>query len=92
MEDGITPRLKFLLVDRVDKVAFKHDLVYNKYDDLRLRPDADKFMIRELRNYKNATCRERVERMIVIPIISIKRLVGNLYLCMFGPRDDNKSI
>ena len=89
MGEGITPRPEFLPVDRVDEVAFKHDLAYNKYDDLRHRLDADKDMIRELRNIKNPSCRERIERMIVIPIISIKRLVGNLYLRMIGPSDDS---
>ena len=74
-------------MDRVDQIALEHDLQYNRHSDLRHRLDADEKMIEELKNIENATYRERIERLIVMPIISIKRLFGNVYLKIFGSND-----
>lgn len=70
-------------VDRVDQAALKHDLAYDKYDDLRRRNHADKEMLHDLYEIKQATCRERLERCIVFPIMFVKCLIGSLILRIF---------
>jgi Phospholipase A2-like domain len=70
-------------VDRVDEAALKHDLAYNKYEDLRNRHKADKQMLRDLIEIEEPTCRERIERCFVIPIMFIKSLIGSLILRLF---------
>ena len=67
-------------VDRVDEAALKHDLAYKKYDDLRHRNEADKEMLRDLYSIKRPTCRERMERCFVVPIMFLKSLIGSLIL------------
>jgi hypothetical protein len=67
-------------VDRVDEAALKHDLAYNKYEDLRHRHQADKEMIHDLLHIEQPTCRERLERCLVLPIMFLKSLVGALIL------------
>ena len=84
LPDGITPRKEYLPIDRVDKIALEHDLHNNMHSDLRHRLDADEKMISELKNIENVTCRERIERIIVLPIMTIKRFFGNIYLKLFG--------
>jgi hypothetical protein len=82
-EDGVTPRKGFEPVDRVDEAAMRHDIKYQQYDDLRHRNEADKEMLRELRNIENPTYRERMERCIVIPILTLKKWIGSLILRLF---------
>jgi len=82
-EDGVTPRKGFEPVDRVDEAAMRHDIKYQQYDDLRHRNEADKEMLRELRNIENPSCRERMERCIVIPILTFKKWIGSLILRLF---------
>jgi len=67
-------------VDRVDKAALKHDLAYKKYDDLRHRIQADREMLHDLYDIEQPTCRERMERCIVVPIMFLKSLIGGLIL------------
>jgi hypothetical protein len=78
-DDG-TPKPGCEPVDRVDEAALKHDLAYSRYSDLRHRNIADKEMIKDLLNIEQATCRERCERCIVIPIMCLKRAIGSLIL------------
>jgi hypothetical protein len=75
-----TPKPNYLPVDRVDEAALKHDVAYRNHSDLRHRNRADKEMIHDLLNIEQPTCRERVERCFVIPILFLKRLVGSLIL------------
>src|SRR2546428_786219 len=56
-------------IDRVDEAAMKHVIRYRKYDNLRQRMGADKDMLRELCNIEHSTCRERMERCFVVPIL-----------------------
>lgn len=77
--DG-TPKPEYMPVDRVDRIALKHDLAYQNYDDLKNRNDADAIMLFEMRNIDRPTCRERCEICIVYPIIYIKRAIGSLIL------------
>lgn len=67
-------------VDRVDEAALKHDKAYTKYNDLKHRNTADKEMIHDLLNIERPTCRERLERCLVVPILFIKRIIGLLIL------------
>ena len=80
-EDG-TPKPGCEPVDRVDEAALRHDLAYGRHDDLRNRNKADKEMIRELLKIPNPTCRERLERCFVLPIMFIKRVIGSLILAI----------
>ena len=82
-DDGLTPRKGYEPVDRVDEAAMRHDIKYQQFDDLKHRNMADKEMLRELREIKNPSCRERMERCIVFPIIAIKRWIGVLILRIF---------
>ena len=67
-------------VDRVDEAAMKHDLVYSKHNDLRHRHKADKEMLHDLLDIEEPTCRERMERCFVVPIMFLKSLIGSLIL------------
>jgi hypothetical protein len=67
-------------VDRVDEAAMKHDIAYMQNDDLKSRLAADKEMINDLRNIDQPTCRERLERCFVLPIMFLKRLIGTWIL------------
>jgi Phospholipase A2-like domain len=67
-------------IDRLDKAALKHDLAYSKYSDLKQRNIADREMLRDLLQIERPTCRERLERCLVIPIMLIKSFVGYLIL------------
>ena len=86
LEDGVTPRKEYLPVDRVDEIALEHDLQYNKYDDLNHRLDADIIMVKKLKKIKNATCRETLERIIVLSIMTIKIFFGKMFIRIFGSK------
>ena len=62
-------------VDRVDEAAMRHDIQYDMYKDRRHRLDADKAMIYELINIEKPTCRERIQRVFVLPIMFVKRCI-----------------
>jgi Phospholipase A2-like domain len=53
----------------------RHDIQYEMYQDRRQRLDADKAMINELINIEKPTCRERIERFFVLPIMVVKRCI-----------------
>ena len=63
-------------VDRVDNAAYHHDLAYKYFTDKAGRNEADKMMIEEMDAIKNPTIRERIERVIIKPIISTKEKFG----------------
>src|SRR3977135_3712153 len=67
-------------VDRVDEAALKHDLAYSRHNDLRHRHQADKEMLHELYDIEAPTCRERMERCFVMPIMLLKSLIGSMIL------------
>jgi hypothetical protein len=71
----LTPKPGSEPVDRVDEAAMRHDIQYNMYHDRRHRLEADKAMIKELLNIEKPTCRERIERILVLPILYIKKLL-----------------
>ena len=67
-------------VDRVDEAALKHDLAYSKSSELKDRNKADKQMLHDLYDIKAPSCRERIERCLVVPIMLLKSLIGSLIL------------
>ena len=84
LDENLKPKKRFLPVDRVDEAALRHDLFYSNHKSAKERIDGDKQMIDELYKIENPTCRERLERAIVVPILSIKRQLVKLYLRIFG--------
>ena len=62
-------------INRIDAAAYKHDLAYRS-ENIDDRHKADKIMIEELKNIKNPTFRERVERAIVIKMLQAKLKLG----------------
>ena len=72
-DDEVTPKVGFGPDHRVDEAAMKHYIKYRQYNELPHRNKADKEMLRELRNIKNPSWRERAERCIVVPILTIKQ-------------------
>jgi Phospholipase A2-like domain len=73
--DG-TPKPGNEPIDRIDEAAMRHDIQYCLYNDRRHRLEADKVMIKELLAIKKPTCRERLERMVVLPFLFIKRIMS----------------
>src|SRR5271156_5115809 len=53
----------------VDRTALRHDLAYQRHDDLKHRNRADKEMLRDLLDIEEPICRELLERCIVVPIL-----------------------
>ena len=53
-------------VDHVDEAALKHDLAYSKSDELKDRNKADRQMLQDLYDIEAPSCRERMERCLVV--------------------------
>ena len=79
-EDGKTPKPDSMPVDRLDETALCHDLFYTEHKDARSRVEGDKIMIDEVRSIKDPTCRECLERAIVIFALGLKRFFTSLVL------------
>ena len=73
--DGITPKVKYKPINRIDGLSLKHDIYYREHPTARERTEGDKIMIDELGNIPNPTCREYIERCIVVPLLFIKRSI-----------------
>ena len=82
-EDGRTPKAHSRPVDRVDEISLEHDLFYRAHKNIRDRCKADAHMIKRLKEIRNVTCRECVERAVVILCLSIKRYFVLLWLRLF---------
>ena len=80
--DGRTPKPDSMPVDRVDEAALRHDLFYGEHSDARTRIEGDKIMIDEVRSIKNPTCRECLERAVVISVLVLKRLCTTIFLAV----------
>ena len=79
-EDGQTPRPGNEPVDRADEAALRHDMAYAEGSDLHARIKADERMIIDLLNIPSPTCRERLERGVVLFIMFVKVFFGRLLL------------
>ena len=70
--DG-TPKEWSLPINRVDNVAYHHDLCYSKYDDTKTRNEVcDQTMLGELSGIVNETLRKRIDKSIVGKLINAK--------------------
>ena len=60
-------------INRVDNVAYHHDLCYSKHDDTKTRNEiCDKTMLDELSGIFSPTLRERIDKSIVGKLIRAK--------------------
>ena len=60
-------------INRVDNLAYHHDLCYSKHDDTKTRNVVcDKTMLDELNGIANPTLRERIDKSIVGKLINAK--------------------
>ena len=62
-------------INRIDNAAYRHDLAYAAHDDTKIEISPTK-MDNELVSIPYPTQREKLERAIVIPIISAKEIFG----------------
>ena len=70
--DG-TPKEWSIPINRVDNVAFHHDLFYSKHGDTKTRNEVcDKRMLGELSGIVNQTLREIIDKLIVGKLIKAK--------------------
>ena len=70
--DG-TPKEWSIPINRVDNVAYHHDLCYSKHDDTKTRHEVcDKTMLGELSGIVKPTLRERIDKSIVGKLIKAK--------------------
>ena len=68
-----TPKEWSIPINRVDNVAYHHDLCYSKYDDTKTRNEVcEKTMLGELNGIVNPTLRERIDKSIVGKFIIAK--------------------
>ena len=74
--DG-TPKEWSIPINRVDNVAYYHDLCYSKHDDTQTRNEVcDKTMLSELGSIMNPTLREGIDKSIVGKLIRAKVTFG----------------
>ena len=71
-----TPKEDSRPINRIDEAAYKHDLAYRDSDDLAVRHEADIKMIYDMESIKNPTFRERLDRLVILPIIKAKVKLG----------------
>ena len=70
--DGTTKQWS-IPINRVDNVAYHHDLCYSKHDDTKTRNEVcDKTMLGELNGIVNPNLRERIDKSIVGKLIKAK--------------------
>ena len=68
-----TPKEWSIPINRVDNVAYHHDLYYSKHGDTKTRKEVcDNTMLGELNEIVNPTLRERIDKSIVGKIINAK--------------------
>ena len=80
LNEDRTPKPGWEPVDRVDESALRHDIFYTDHPSIREREKVgDKRMIDELLSINNPTCKEYIERAIVVPILRFKRFVTLLF-------------
>ena len=80
LDENEQPKVGQEPVDRIDQAALRHDLSYKHYPDLKHRNAADKQMIKDLLDIEKPSCRERAERLCVLPILVVKRYIGSFII------------
>ena len=78
------PKPGYEPTNKVDYVAYLHDLQYSRHEDFKSRRKADSNMLNDLREIENPTCTERCLRFIVYPIMWLKSVIGTLILRIIG--------
>ena len=73
--DGETPKAQYTPVGRIDEASLRHDIYYREHPSERERIVGDGIMLKELREIPNHTCRERLERRNVYPLLQTKEKV-----------------
>ena len=81
--DGKTPKARFRPVDRIDEASLRHDIYYREHKSERERIAGDDIMLKELREIPNPTLRERLECVIVYPLLLIKKQVMTLWFMLY---------
>jgi len=77
LNEDMTPKAWSKPINRVDKVAYHHDICYVKNKDTKTRNEVcDKNMLTELNGIYNPTLRERMDRGVVSSIIGTKKYFG----------------
>jgi hypothetical protein len=76
LNDDGTPKQWSMPVDRVDLAAYHHDMSYAAHSDTPNRNVAHRVMLNELDSISDPTARERIEHVIIKPIISTKERFG----------------
>ena len=83
--DGVTPKPRYRPVDRIDEASLRHDIFYRDHPSERERIVGDDIMLKELSEIPSPTFRERLERVIVYPLLLIKKKIVTFALwCMSG--------
>jgi hypothetical protein len=80
--DGMTPKPGYKPVDRIDEISLRHDIYYRDHPRERDRIKGDDIMLKELREIHSPRIRERLERVIVYPLLWIKRQVVTLWFLL----------
>jgi len=76
LNPDLTPKEWSKPINRVDRAAYQHDLVYSKHRDAANRIIAARIMVNQLNSIPHPTLREQVERAIVTPILATKEKFG----------------
>jgi Phospholipase A2-like domain/Domain of unknown function (DUF5679) len=76
LNDNGTPKSWSQPVDRVDQAAYYHDLAYNEHKDTENRNIADREILQQLDSIENPSVREKIEMVIIKPIINTKQKFG----------------
>ena len=64
-------------INRVDEIAYHHDLDYREAgDELEMKHAADRLMLQHLDSISDPTIRERIERLIVKAALKTKLFLG----------------
>jgi len=71
-----TPKVWSKLVNRVDGVAYRHNLAYAKYSNTAKRIVANNKTLKELDSITRQTFKERMERAIVKPRLNTEVKFG----------------
>ena len=76
LKPDLTPKKWSMPINRVDEMAYHHDIGYLKNPDVKTRNKLDKKNVGRIGWYYNPTIRERMERGLVASLIGTKARFG----------------
>ena len=82
-EDG-TPKAEYAPTDRIDQLAYEHDMFYKAHTGWKDRMESDIKLINDVKLLKNLTCKERLEKYVVIICIGAKVFFTRAVLYCLG--------